>query len=162
MTTPPYARFAPALAEAYIAFSETLGTNSLDARLRHLVDIRVSQINGCAFCLDMHHKEAKIAGERELRLYHVAVFAESPLFSDTEKAALAYAEALTGAIDNQRVVSAREALASYFSAREIAELTYVIVSINGWNRLAIAYQSRPGSLDRVYGLDRAGLEADAA
>tara|TARA_Y100000815_G_scaffold268062_1_gene288504 strand:+ start:1454 stop:1942 length:489 start_codon:yes stop_codon:yes gene_type:complete len=162
MTTPPYARFTPALAEAYIAFSKTLGTNSLDARLRHLVDIRVSQINGCAFCLDMHHKEAKIAGERELRLYHVAVFAESPLFSDTEKAALAYAEALTGAIDNHRAVSAREALAPYFSDREIAELTYVIVSINGWNRLAIAYQSRPGSLDRVYGLDKAGLEADAA
>ncbi|MBB4121451.1 carboxymuconolactone decarboxylase family protein [Martelella radicis] len=162
MTTAPYAKFTPALAEAYFAFSAKLGANNLDARLRHLVDIRVSQINGCAFCLDMHHKEAKIDGERELRLYHVAVFAESPLFTDREKAALSYAEALTGAIDNHKAVAAREALAPHFSAQEVAELTYVIVSINGWNRLAIAYQSRPGSLDRIYGLDRAGLEADAA
>nr|WP_272212128.1 carboxymuconolactone decarboxylase family protein [Marinicella sp. W31]MDC2878033.1 carboxymuconolactone decarboxylase family protein [Marinicella sp. W31] len=162
MKQPSYVEFTPALAEAYIAFSTKLKANSLSARLRHLVDIRVSQLNSCAFCLDMHNKEAKIAGERELRLYHVAVWDDSPLFTDREKAALAYAEALTGIIDPHKAVAARTALALHFSEQEIAELTYVIVSINGWNRLGVAYQSRPGSMDRLYGLEKAGLEADAA
>lgn len=85
----------PALAKALSDLSMAVSQTSIDPALKHLIDIRVSQLNGCTFCLDMHAKEAKIAGERELRLYHLAAWRESPLFSAREKAALAFAEALT-------------------------------------------------------------------
>ena len=85
----------PALAKALSELSMALGKTSLSPQLKHLIDIRVSQLNGCTFCLDMHVKEAKIDGERELRIYHLPVWRESPLFSAREKAALAFTEALT-------------------------------------------------------------------
>ena len=88
-------KVTPALANALSALSMEVAKTSIDPTLKHLIDIRVSQLNGCTFCLDMHSKEAKIAGERELRLYHLAAWRESPLFSAREKAALAFTEALT-------------------------------------------------------------------
>src|SRR5688500_4747651 len=90
-----YAQNSPELFKGLMGFSAVVQHGAIDEKIRGLIDIRVSQINGCAFCLDMHTKQAKIHGETELRLYHVAIWRESPLFDAREKAALAWAEVLT-------------------------------------------------------------------
>lgn len=147
----------PALAKSLGDLSMALRKTSLDATLKHLVDIRASQLNHCAFCLDMHVKEAKLHGERELRLHHVAIWRESPLFSAREKAALALTEALTR-IGEQGVSEALYGeLREHFSEVEISELAFTIAAINSWNRLQILSQMVPGALDSAYGLDRAEL-----
>jgi len=146
------------LLEKMSAFSmATKEKTALDPQLLHLIDIRVSQLNGCAFCLDMHVKQAKIAQERELRLHHVAIWAESDLFTPKEKAALAWAEAVTrlgkdGALEDL-FTEVREEL----SDQELSDLTFAVAAINSWNRLAIPFQMAPGSLDQQFGLDQAGL-----
>jgi AhpD family alkylhydroperoxidase len=130
---------------------------AVDPTLVHLVEIRASQLNGCAFCLDMHVKEAKIHGEKELRLHHVAVWHESPLFSDREKAALAWTEVLTRlpphGVSDETYAQAR----GQFSEKELADLTFAVMAINAWNRSGVAFQSPPGSADKLYGLDKANL-----
>lgn len=108
---------------------------------RPLLDIlwlRVSQINGCAYCVDLHSREAKEHGATDRKLHHVATWWESPLFDDKERAALAYAEAVTR-LDNQRVADdAYEPLKAHFDDQMIVEITIAIASMNAWNRLAIA------------------------
>ena len=146
------------LYEKMAAFSiATKEQSSLDTKLLHLIDARVSMLNGCAFCLDMHVKEAKIAGERELRLYHLATWKESGLFSAKEKAALKWAEAVTelspDGISEEIFQSVREEL----SEQEVSDLTFAVASINSWNRLAIPFNVVPGSADAMFGLERAGL-----
>lgn len=153
-----YAAQAPELFRAYVNFSLALKQQSgLEPTLQDLVTLRASQLNGCAFCVDMHVKEARLHGERELRLHHVAVWPESPLFSARERAALAWTELLTrlpaGGVPETEFAKARE----QFSEAELAALSFAIVGINGWNRLAIAFAAVPGSQDRAYGLDKAGL-----
>jgi AhpD family alkylhydroperoxidase len=132
-------------------------SGQLDQRLAHLVDIRASQMNGCAFCLDMHVKEARLHDERELRLHHVAIWRESPLFSPKERAALALTEALThiapDGISDELYAQARE----QFSEKELSTLIFRIMTINAWNRANIAVRSVPGAHDKVFGLDKAGL-----
>jgi AhpD family alkylhydroperoxidase len=129
----------------------------MDETLAILVDIRASQLNGCAFCLDMHIKQAKIHGERELRLHHVAIWRESQLFTPKERAALAWTEALTRispeGISDATYAEARE----QFSEAELSDLTWRVAAINGWNRLNVAFRNVPGSKDKMYGLDKAGL-----
>jgi AhpD family alkylhydroperoxidase len=129
----------------------------IDPKLALLVDIRASQMNGCAFCLDMHVKEAKIHGERELRLYHVAIWRESPLFTPKERAALALTEALTHiapeGITDELYAQARV----LFGEKELSTLIFRIAGINAWNRANIAVRSTPGARDKPYGLDKAGL-----
>lgn len=152
-----YAKQAPELFKKYLDFSMALKKSHLEPSLQHLVTLRASQINGCAFCVDMHVKEARIHGERELRLHHVAIWHESPLFSARERAALAWTEVLT------RLPAAGVSAADYQAARqefdegELSELSFAIVAINGWNRLAIGFAAVPGSQDQAYGLDQAGL-----
>lgn len=146
---------SPALFKKYLDFALSITT---DKTLAALVDIRASQLNGCAFCLDMHVKQAKIAGERELRLHHVAIWRESPLFSAQERAALAWTEALTRlgpeGMSDADYNSARE----HFSEQALVDLTFRVMAINGWNRLNVAFRTTPGSRDREYGLVKAGLE----
>lgn len=143
--------------KAYFALNAATHRTAIDAELGHLVTIRASQLNHCAFCLDMHIKQAKIAGERELRLHHLAVWQESPLFSPRERAALAWTEALTR-LDADGVPDALyDHALTLFSQDELAELSLLVVTINGWNRLSVAFQAAPGSRDRDFGLDRAGL-----
>lgn len=129
----------------------------IEPGLSYLVDIRASQMNGCAFCLDMHVKEAKLHGERELRLYHVAIWRESPLFTLKERAALAYTEALTQiaptGISDELYAELRE----HFSEKELSTLTFRIMGINAWNRLNVAFRTTPGARDKAFGLDKAGL-----
>jgi len=119
-------------------------SSSLEPSLAELVKIRASQINGCANCLNMHNLEARRDGETEQRLYLLAAWREAPLFSDRERAALAWTEALTlvatkGAPDE----ATHEALAAQFSEEEQVKLTMLINAINGWNRISVATHLRP-------------------
>ena len=125
--------------------------------LLSLVEIRASQLNGCAFCVDMHIKEATLQGERPLRLHHVAIWRESPLFSDRERAALAWTEAVTRLSPEGVPDAIYEEAREHFSERELVDLTYMVMVINAWNRASIAFRSVPGSADKAFGLDRAGL-----
>lgn len=131
--------------------------SSVDPTILRLVQIYASQINGCAFCVDIHAKEAKIHGERELRLYHVAVWEESPLFSDKEKLALEWTRAVT--LINQGPVSEElfQRMKEHFSEQEIVDLNMQVAFINLFNRFAATFRSVPGSRDKVLGLDKANL-----
>lgn len=157
MSTHPrldYARLSADLFKKYLDFSLAF---KMDHGLALLVDIRASQLNGCAFCLDMHVKQARIYGERELRLHHVAIWRESPLFSPRERAALAWTEALTRiAPEGISDAAYAEALAQ-FGEQELSDLTWRVAAINGWNRMNVAFRNPPGSMDKLYGLDKAGL-----
>jgi len=148
---------APDLYKAYYAFSQAVRKSGIADSLRDLVQIRVSQINGCAFCLDMHVKEATIHGERPLRLHHLAIWRDSPLFDPRERAALAWTESLTRlgghGVPDEIYKEAR----LHFSETELADLTFAVVAINGWNRLSIAFNNPPGALDHALGLAAAGL-----
>ena len=132
-------------------------SHHIDSSLAHLVDIRASQMNGCAFCLDMHVKEAKLHGERELRLYHVATWRESPLFTPKERAALALTEALTQIAPTGVSDELYTELREHFSEKELSTLTFRVMTINAWNRVNVAFRTTPGVLDKVLGLDKAGL-----
>lgn len=149
-----YARLSADLFRKYLDFSMAF---RMDETLALLVDIRASQLNGCAFCVDMHVKQARLHGERELRLHHVAIWRESPLFTAKERAALAWTEALTR-IDPAGVSDAvYEDVREQFCEEELSQLTFRVAAINGWNRMNVAFRTPPGSKDRMFGLDKAGL-----
>jgi AhpD family alkylhydroperoxidase len=150
-----YAQQSPELFKKYLAFSEGLKSCAIEESIRHLVTLRASQMNGCAFCVDMHVKEAKLHGERELRLHHVAIWRESPLFSARERAVLAWTEVLTKLPAHGVSDEIYEEVRSQLSEKEISDLTFVIMAINGWNRASIAFRPVPGSQDAVFGLDKA-------
>jgi AhpD family alkylhydroperoxidase len=114
----------------------------IDSKLAHLIEFRVSQINGCAYCLDMHWKDAVSQGESEQRLYGVSAWRESPYYSARERAALAWAEAVTKARVPGEVYAAAE---SQFTDEELIDLTFIVTTINTWNRLNIAFPNDVGS-----------------
>ena len=150
--------YVPDLAKQLTAVSMSITkSGDLDLTTAYLVDIRASQLNGCAFCLDMHVKEAKLHDERELRLHHVAIWRESQLFTPKERAALLLTEALTriapDGISDEVYAEARE----HFSEKELAVLVFRIMTINAWNRLNVAFRTAPGGMDKMLGLDKAGL-----
>lgn len=148
---------APALAKALSDASTASHKSSLDLTIKNLIEIRVSQLNGCAFCLDMHVKQGKLKQERELRIHHLPIWRESPLFSAKEKAALALAEALTRISEHGVSDELYRAVQAHFSEAELSELTFAIALINSWNRLQILSRMTPGALDAAYGLERANL-----
>lgn len=117
----------------------------LEHSLLELVKTRVSQINGCAYCLDMHTKDARAAGETEQRLYTLSAWRETPFFSARERAALAWTEAVTciagDAVDDQLY----DHVSMHFSAKEMVDLTLAVIVINGWNRMAIPFRTPAGS-----------------
>ena len=149
-----YSQHAIASYKALLALEASL---SLDTTLKDLVKLRVSQINGCVFCVDMHVKEAKLHGERELRLHHLAVWRESSLFNGKERAALQWAERLTRLADQAVSDADYAAVRAHFDDEELVALTHVITTINVWNRLNVAFATPAGSMDSLMGLDRAGL-----
>ena len=112
--------------------------------LLELVKMRASQINGCAHCIDMHSKDARAHGETEQRLYALSAWEETPFFSDRERAALAWTEAITVIKDQHAPDHIYERVRQHFSEEEIVNLTMAIIAINGWNRLAIGFRSIPG------------------
>ena len=152
-----YSELSPTLFKKFLDFSMAMHDSSIEAPLRTLVEIRASQLNGCAFCLDMHVKQAKIQGERELRLHHVAIWRESPLFSPRERAALAWTEVLTRIPEHGVPDELYENVRAQLSEKELSDLTFEIMAINGWNRANAAFRATPGALDKLYGLDKAGL-----
>ena len=119
--------------------------SGLESALLELVKTRASQINGCAHCLDMHTKDARAHGESEQRLYALAAWRETPFYSDRERAALAWTEALTRIAENGADDTTYAEARRHFSEKELVDLSLAIVAINGWNRLAIAFRTPAGS-----------------
>jgi AhpD family alkylhydroperoxidase len=128
---------APALYRAYLRLDGAVAQSALPRPLAELVRIRASQINGCAYCVEMHTRDALAAGESTSRLFAVTAWRESPLFDERERAALALTDAVTRISDPAPLDDAYEAAAEQFSPEELAALLYAIVTINGWNRLAV-------------------------
>ena len=122
-----------------------LAKSGLEQSLLRLLEFRVSQINGCAYCLDMHSKDLRAGGETEQRLYLLDAWRESPFYSDRERAALAWTEALTLVTEGHVPDEVYEIARGQFSEQELANLTLAIVAINGANRLNIAFRTVPGS-----------------
>ncbi|MGF7162573.1 AhpD family alkylhydroperoxidase [Rhodoligotrophos appendicifer] len=152
-----YAQHSPDLFKKFREFSLALKTTAVEPTIHDLVQIRASQLNGCAFCVDMHVKEATIHGERSLRLHHLAIWRESPLFAPRERAALEWTEVLTNLAEGGVPDELFERVRGHFSEKELSDLTFSIMAINAWNRVSIAFKSVPGSADKAYGLDKAGL-----
>jgi AhpD family alkylhydroperoxidase len=152
-----YFQQSPELAKKLFELSLATKKSSLGNTILDLVNIRASQLNGCALCLDMHCKEAKIHGERELRIYHVPIWRESTLFSDAERAALEWTETVTKLSEHGVSDEVYDRVRAQFSETQISELTFAVGVINMWNRLNISFRVVPGSADEQFGLTKAGL-----
>ena len=120
-----------------------IDAGGIEKSLIELVKIRASQINGCAFCLDMHTREARALGETEERLHVLAAWHESPAFTDRERAALAWTDSLTDIADGHVPDEVYDEVKKLFSEKELAYLTAAVVAINGWNRIAVAFRFLP-------------------
>jgi AhpD family alkylhydroperoxidase len=153
-----YLQQSPELFKKFVEFNFALKETTIEEKTQTLAAIRASQLNGCSFCLDMHVKQAKMHGERELRLYHLAAWRESTLFLPRERAALAWTEVLTNLPAQGVPDDVYERVRGQLSEKEITDLTFVIMAINGWNRLNVAFKTIPGSSDAAFGLDKAGLK----
>ncbi len=131
---------APALMKSWLAFGEGLRGRGLEESLMELVQIRASQVNGCAFCIHMHTTDARKAGETEERIYLLDAWRESPLYTERERAALAWTEALTRVSETHAPDDDYRALQAHFSEQEQVALTLLVVAINGWNRIQIGFR----------------------
>jgi AhpD family alkylhydroperoxidase len=132
---------SPDAAKAMLALESAVKSLGLEPGLLELVKLRASQINGCAYCVDMHSRDARKQGESERRLYAIAVWREAPFFTERERAALAWTEALTRIAETRAPDADYEWLSSQFTERERVDLTLAINAINSWNRLAIGFRS---------------------
>ena len=133
--------------QAMIGMEQFVRTCGLEHSLLELVKTRASQLNGCAYCIDMHTKDARAAGETEQRLYALPAWRETPFFTERERAALEWTEALTLISQDDVPDELYEMVRGHFSEAEIVNLSLAIVTINGWNRLAISFRSVPGSYE---------------
>ena len=139
-------RFSAALAHLDNAATKELDAVSFDPKLRELVRVRASQLNGCAYCIDMHTKDARAIGESEQRLYALPAWRETPFFDERERAALAFTEAVTLLADTHVPDQAYQAVAAEFSQQEVAALVSLIVAINAWNAIGVSTRAwTPGS-----------------
>ena len=152
-----YQQQSPELFRKFVEFSTLTHAGAIEEPLRNLVMIRASQINGCAFCLDMHVKQATIQGERPLRLHHLVSWRESPLFAPRERAALAWTEVLTQLPAQGVPDDIYERVRMQLSEKEISDLSFLVMAINAWNRINVGFRTVPGILDKAYGLDKAKL-----
>jgi len=152
-----YIQQSPELFKKFMDFSAALNNTTIEQTIRDLVSIRASQLNGCGFCLDMHVKEARIHGERELRIHHLAAWRESTLFAPRERAALAWAEVLTKLPEHGVSDEIYERVRTQLSEKELSDLTFDVMAINAWNRANVAFTTVPGSADKAFGLDKANL-----
>ena len=134
----------PQALKLMLQFEPYLRQCGLETRLLNLVCMRASQINGCAYCLDMHSKDARAEGETEQRLYALDAWAETPFFSERERAALLWTEAVTLVKDGHVSDPVYESVRRQFSSEELANLTIAVTQINSWNRLNIAFRTVPG------------------
>ncbi len=140
-----YGKIAPGAMTAMYAVEQYARHSGLEPQLLELVKLRASQINRCAYCVDMHTKDARALGETEQRLYAVVVWQETPFFSERERAALAWTEAVT-LVGSSHVSDEVFALArQQFSEKELVDLAMAVIAINGWNRLAVSFRTVPGT-----------------
>jgi len=139
-----YRKFSPEPLQALLAMEKYLAGCGLDHKFAHLLKLRASQINGCAYCIDMHSIDARAAGETEQRLYALDAWRETPFFSGRERAGLAWIEAVTLVSTAHVPDSVYDEAKAHFSEKELVDLTYLAATINAWNRLAIALRSVPG------------------
>lgn len=140
-----YSQAAPGVYRAMLGLEDYVNSTGLEPDLLDLVRMRASQLNGCAFCLDMHAKDARARGESEQRLYLLDAWREAPMYSERERAALAWTEAVTLLPGHEVPDTEYERAKGQFNDEELANLTIAIVAINGWNRLNIAFQTPAGN-----------------
>jgi len=138
----------PGILQAMLGLEKQVSKSRLDTKLLDLVRMRASQINGCAYCLDMHSKDARAAGETEQRLYGLNAWRETPYYSARERAALEWTEALTLITEGHVPDEVYDRVRQEFSEDELAHLSLAIVAINGWNRLNVAARTVPGGYVR--------------
>ena len=131
--------------KALLGLEDYLHHSSIEPNLLHLLKLRASQINGCAYCIDMHWKDLRALGETEQRLYGLDAWEESPYYTDRERAALEWTEAVTLVAQGHVPDDVYEKVRQQFAEKEIADLTFAIATINAWNRLAIASRAPAGS-----------------
>ena len=140
--------FSKALSHLDHATTKQLDAAGIDHRLRELLRLRVSQLNGCAYCVDMHAKNARAVGEDQLRLDALPVWRETPFFSDAERAALAFAEAMAAMADSHVPAAAFEALAEHYDADRIGALVALVVTVSAWNAVGVSTRAwTPGSYE---------------
>ncbi|HOF41966.1 MAG TPA: carboxymuconolactone decarboxylase family protein [Candidatus Hydrogenedentes bacterium] len=142
-----YASVAPDAVKAMWGLEKYVHDCGLEPSLLELVKYRASQINGCAFCMDMHTKDARAHGETEQRLYTLSAWHETPFFSDREQAALAWTEAVTNVAQSNVPDEVYERARKQFSEKELVDLTLAIVAINGWNRLSVSFRKEAGTYE---------------
>lgn len=136
---------APGAVQAMRGLEGYVRRCGLENSLLELVRLRASQINGCAYCVDMHTKDARVQGETEQRLYAVVVWEETPFYTERERAALAWTEAVTNISEGHVPEIVYECARRHFSEKELVDLTLAIVAINGWNRMALSFRTVPGT-----------------
>lgn len=140
-----YAKAAPGVYDAMDALDQYLGICGLEESLLHLVRLRASQINGCAYCIDMHWKDLRAVGEGEQRLYSLDAWRECPYYSDRERAALEWTDAVTLIADGHAADSIYDKVRTHFNEKELSDLTLALATINAWNRLSIGARLTPGT-----------------
>jgi AhpD family alkylhydroperoxidase len=140
-----FMKAAPGVYEAMLGLEKYLQGCGLEQPLRHLMKLRASQINGCAYCLDMHWKDLRASGEKEQRLYSLDAWRACPYYKERERAALAWTEAVTLITDGHAPDAVYEEARTQFSEKEMCDMTLAIAAINAWNRLAISSRTVPGS-----------------
>ena len=139
-----FRKFNPEPLQALQAMEKYIAGCGLDHKFVHLLKLRASQINGCAYCIDMHSIDARAAGETEQRLYALDAWRETPFFDDRERAALAWIEAVTLVSQGHVPDAVYDEARQHFSEKELVDLTFLASTINAWNRLAIALRAVPG------------------
>jgi AhpD family alkylhydroperoxidase len=149
-----YTRVSPKAVQALLGLQAHVNASGLEPALLHLVEMRASQINGCAYCLDMHSKDARAAGETEQRLYLLDAWREAPLYTERERAALAWTEAVTRVTDGHVPDDVYADVSDHFTEEELVSLTLAVIAINSWNRASIAFRIeaggyRPGMFKQV-------------
>lgn len=140
-----YSKVAPEGLNGLLEIEKYVAASGLDRTIFELVKLRASQINGCAYCLDMHSKDARAEGETEQRIYLLNAWRETSFYTEKERAALEWTEALTLISENEVSDILYQKVAAHFEEKELMALTMAIVSINGWNRLAIAFRTEAGT-----------------
>jgi AhpD family alkylhydroperoxidase len=140
-----YSKAAPDGIEILRQMERYLKKAGLEPDLVELVKLRASQINGCAYCIDMHTKDARSHGESEQRLYGITAWRETPFYTERERAALAWTESVTRISEDQVPEEIYQKMKEHFTERELVDLTLAVIAINSWNRLAISFRTPPGS-----------------
>lgn len=140
-----YSKVAPDGLKGLVRQETYIRSSGLEDSIIELVKLRASQINGCAFCIDMHTKDARSNGESEQRLYAVSAWQEAPFFTDRERAALAWTDEVTQISHNHVPDTVYNEARKHFSEKELVDLTLAVIAINSWNRLAISFRTLAGT-----------------